>query len=110
MAKGLDGSPNYVDDFWEQLEKKYSVVIEGNQATASVRGERVVEITATLGADDANVLIDFGFDPSTSVSNMGIKAHKKFTDLNLATELKETCLFVLAQLEMALVAVAAEDN
>jgi hypothetical protein len=56
------------------------------------------------------VLIDFGFDPSTSVSNMGIKAPQKFTDSDLAAQLKETCLFILAQMEMALVAVAAENN
>jgi hypothetical protein len=110
MAEEHGGSTNYVDGFWEQLEKKYSLVIEANKATACVGGKRVVEVTATLGTDDANVLIDFGFDPSTSVSNMGIKAPQKFTDLNLAAELKETCLFVLAQREMALAAVAAEDN
>jgi hypothetical protein len=98
------------DGFWEQLEKKYSLVIEGNKATASVGGMRVIEVTGILGTDDANVLIDFGFDPSTTVSNMGIKAPQKFTDSNLAAELKQTCLFILAQMEMALAAVAAEDN
>jgi hypothetical protein len=67
----------------------------------------------SLGTDTAGsvrMLIDFGFDPSTSVSNMKIKAPQKFTDSNLAAELKETCLFVLAQMEMALAAVAAENN
>jgi hypothetical protein len=54
------------------------------------------------------LLIEFG--PSSSVSNMKIKALQKFTDSNLAAELKETCLFLLAQREMALAAVAAEGN
>jgi hypothetical protein len=54
------------------------------------------------------VLIDFG--PSSSVSNMKIKALQKFTDSNLAAELKETWLFILAQREMALAAVMGEDN
>jgi hypothetical protein len=58
-----------------------------------------------LGTDDANVLIEFS--PSSSVSNMKIKALQKFTDSNLAAELKETCLFLLAQREMALAAAAA---
>jgi hypothetical protein len=108
MAREHGGSTNYVDGFWEQLEKKYSLVIEANKATASVGGKPVVAVTATLGTDDAHVLIDFG--PSSSVSNMKIKALQKFTNSNLAAELRETCLFILAQREMALAAVAAEDN
>lgn len=89
------------------MERKYSLVIEANKATASVGGKRVVAVTATPGTDDANVLIDFG--PSFS-SNMKIKVLQKFTDSNLAAEIKETCLFILAQMEMALAAVVAEDN
>jgi hypothetical protein len=107
MAEEHGGSTNYSDGFWEQLERKYSLVIEANKATASVGGKRVVAVAATLGTDAANVLIDFG--PS-SISNMKIKALQKFTDSNLAVQLKETCLFILAQREMALAAVPAEDN
>jgi hypothetical protein len=105
MAEEHGGS---TDCFWEHLEKKYSLVIEANKATAWVGGKRVVEVTDTLGTDDANVLIEFG--PSSSVSNMKIKALQKLTDSNLTAELKETCLFILAQREMALASVAAEDN
>ena len=109
MAEEHGGS-SYSDGFWEHLDRKYNLAIETNKAIASVGGKRIVEVTAILGTDDANVLIDFGFDPSTSASNMKIKAPQKFTDSNLAAELKETCLFILAQREMALAAVAAEDN
>jgi hypothetical protein len=107
MAEEHSASAECSSGFWEQLERKYSLVIEANKATASVGGKRIVAVTATPGTDDANVLIDFG--PSF-VSNMKIKTLRKFTDSDLAAELKETCLFVLAQLEMALAAVGAEDN
>jgi hypothetical protein len=80
MADEHGGPSGCSSGFWEHLEKKYSLVIEANKATASVGAERVVAVTAILGTDDANVLIDFGFDPSISVSNMKIKARQKFTD------------------------------
>jgi hypothetical protein len=109
MAEERGGSAG-CSSVWEHLEEKYTLEIEGNKAIAWLGGKRVVEVTAIPGTDDANVLIDFGFDPSTSVSNMKIKAPQKFTASNLAAELKRTCLFILAQMEMALAAVAAEDN
>ena len=99
MAEEHGGSTNYPDGFWERLERKYSLAIEANKATASIGGKRVAAVTAILGTDEANLLINFG--PSTSVSTMKIKALQKFTASNLAAELKETCLFILAQMEMA---------
>ena len=101
-------SADYSCSFWEQLEDKYTLVIEGNKATASDGGERVALVTAILGTSDADLQI---FGPlSNDVLNMKIKAPQEFTDSNLTASLKEACLFILAQREMALATVTAEDN
>jgi hypothetical protein len=121
MAEKRGGSTKYQDRFWEQLEKEFSLVVEGNKATASVGGKRVVEITATLGTDKADVLIDvvpssgasiaaFGRKLGGDLEKMEIKATHKFTAANLATELRKTCLFMLMKRGIALAAAAAEDN
>ena len=95
---------------WAQVDKKYSIVVEGNKATASVGSERVAVVTAMVGTDEASVQINPG-GPAT-ISNMKIKALQKFTDSNLAAELRNTCLFILMEKEMAQAApeVGAESN
>jgi hypothetical protein len=96
-------STNCSCHFWEQLENKYTVVIEANQATASLGSKRVAVVTAILGTESAEVQMDFGgTDPLSSFSDMRVNVLQTFTDSNLTVELKKTCLFILAQWEIAL--------
>lgn len=106
MTGEHSGSTNDTCSFRGRLENKYALVIEGNKATASDGGKSVVAIMP-FRVHQTRIL---KYGPSTGVSNIKVKALRKFTDSNLAAELKETCLFTLTQREMALAAVAAEDN
>lgn len=92
-------STNCSCHFSEQLERKYTLVIEANKATASLGGKRVAVVTAILGTEFAEVQMDFG---GPSVLGMRVNALQTFTDSNLAVELKKMCLFILAEWEIAL--------
>jgi hypothetical protein len=85
---------------WEQLEKRYNIVIEGNKATAYRRGKlfgKVLTATATLGTKAVEIALWTG----TRVEQFDVDHTEKFTESNLADELKDVCLFTLAQRDMA---------
>jgi hypothetical protein len=85
---------------WEQLEKRYSIVVEGNKATATRRGQlfgKVLTATATLGTKAVELKLWNGIE----VTQLDTDHTEKFTESNLADELKDVCLFTLAQWEMA---------
>jgi hypothetical protein len=88
---------------WEQLEKRYNIVIEGNVATVTKRGLfgfRLLRATAVLGTKAVEVKVQDG-------SQHEVDHDATFTESNLADELKVVCLFTLAQWEMAQAQVAA---
>jgi len=87
--------------FWENLERKYSVVVEENVATASIHGTRFAVITAVLGTKSAEVRLEAG-NPIQHVLQTRVSVPETFTPANLTTQLRETCLFVLADWEIAL--------
>jgi hypothetical protein len=91
---------------WDQLEKRYNIVIEGNVATASKRSKlfgKVLTATATLGTKAAELKLWTGIE----VAQLDADHTEKFTESNLAGELKKFCLFIIADWEMAQAQVAA---
>jgi len=92
---------------WEQLEKRYSIVVEGNKATATRRGRlfgKLLTATATLGTKAVEVALWTG----TQVEQFDVDHTKKFTESNLTDELKTLCMILIAEWEMAQAQVAAE--
>jgi hypothetical protein len=97
-------------DFWEQLEKKYRIVFEGNKATASERrrvlGDKpVLTARAILGTK----AVEVEMNPQNGVPGFvdDVYAEQDFTELNLTSELRKMCLFLLAQWELAQTTVKA---
>jgi hypothetical protein len=91
---------------WDQLEKRYNIVIEGNVATVSKRSKlfgKVLTATATLGTKAAELKLWTGIE----VAQLDADHTEKFTESNLAGELKKFCLFIIADWEMAQAQVAA---
>jgi hypothetical protein len=91
---------------WGQLEKKYNIVVEGNKAAAARRGQlfgKLLTATATLGTKAVELKLWTGIE----VAQFDADHTEKFTESNLAGELKNVCLFTLAQWEMAQAQVAA---
>jgi hypothetical protein len=92
---------------WEQLEKRHSIVVEGNKATATRRGQlfgKLLTATATLGTKAVEVALWTG----TQVEQFDVDHTKKFTESNLTDELKTLCMILIAEWEMAQAQVAAE--
>ncbi len=94
---------------WEQLEKRYRIVIEGNKATVSKRGwfeKTLFTATAFLGTKAVDVLVSQGgCETALELDNQEI-----FTESNLEAELKVICLFVAADYEAANRYVAAHPQ
>jgi hypothetical protein len=91
---------------WEQLEKEYNIVVEGDKATATRRGQlfgKLLTATATLGTKAVELKLWTGIE----VAQLDADHTEKFTDSNLAGELKKFCLFIIADWEMAQAQVAA---
>jgi len=90
---------------WEQLEKRYKIVVEGNNATATKRGlfggKPLFTATPILGTKAVKLKLTDG-------SQVDAHHDQNFSESNLADELKTVCLFTLAQWEMAQAQVAAE--
>jgi len=96
---------------WKRLEKKYSIVIEGNKATVSKRrwvlaDKRVFTATAILGTKAVDVVMDSQNGLPGPIFD--VEAEQTFTESNLESELKMICLFILADCEPAQKAVSAE--
>ncbi len=92
-------------DFWEQLEKKYRIVIEGSKGMASERrwvlGDKpTLTATAILGTKAVEVKMN---SPKNGVPGFlaDVYAEQTFTESNLASELRKMCLFLLADWELA---------
>jgi hypothetical protein len=89
---------------WERLIKRYSIEIQTSRATVSKRGwslgdKRVFSATAILGTKVAEVKMNSSNGmpgPVFDVDNA-----KTFTESNLATELRQICLFILAEYDAA---------
>jgi hypothetical protein len=91
---------------WDQLEKRYNIAIEGNMATVTKRGQsfgKLLTATATLGTKAVELKLWTGIE----VAQFDAAHTEKFTEPNLAGELKNVCLFTLAQWEMAQAQVGA---
>lgn len=89
---------------WEQLKKKYQIVIEGNKATVAKRGwGKKISFTATafLGTKAVDVLFE-GL-------SIDLTAQEIFSKSNLESQLMMMCLFVAAEHEAAMAAVRYSD-
>ena len=99
-------------DFWEQLETKYRIVIEGSKGVASerrwvLRDRPVLTARAILGTKAVEVEVN----RQNSVASLALDvyAEQTFTESNLESELRKICLFVLADWERAQTTVKAGE-
>lgn len=99
-------------DFWEQLEKKYRIVIEGSKGMASerrwvLRDRPVLTARAILGTKAVEVEVN----PENSAASLALDVNvdETFTESNLESELRKICLFVLAEWELAQTTVRAGE-
>jgi hypothetical protein len=96
---------------WKQLEKKYSIMVEGNKATASKRrrvldDKRLFTATAIVGTKAVDVVMDSQNGVPGPIFDLEVA--ETLTDSNVESELKQICMFVLADYEAAQKAVIAE--
>jgi hypothetical protein len=92
------------ESFWEQLEKRYDIVIEANKGTVSKRGgllggKRQFTATAILGTKAVEVKMDSRNGVPGPIFD--VEAEQTFTESNLASELRMICLFMIAQWDAA---------
>ena len=84
--------------YWERLEKKHNIVIDGNKATVSLGNKPLFRVKAILGTKAAELTLQCC---GTSDLELDVEHVEALTDANLASELNRVCLFILAQRELA---------
>lgn len=90
--------------FWQQLEKQYRIAIEDNKAIVSkrrwgLRDKPTFTAKAILGTKAVEVTMNSQNGVPGPI--LDLDAEQTFTESNLMSELKQICLFVLAEWELA---------